>query len=50
MLASLKICNKTFTMYPPISAQKDFGYSDATPELYESSGEYMMRLSGSRTP
>lgn len=44
-----EICDKTFTMYPPISAQKDFGYSDATPGLYESSGEYMMRLSMNAT-
>ena len=44
-----EICNKTFTMYPPISAQKDFGYSDATPELYETSGEYLMKLSKTAT-
>lgn len=40
-----EICDKIFTMYPPISAQKDFGYSDATPEHYVSSGEYTKRLS-----
>ena len=40
-----EICDKTFVMYPPVSYQKDFGYSDATPNLYDSKGEYMNRLS-----
>ena len=40
-----EICDKIFVMYPPVSYQKDFGYSDATPNLYDSKGEYLKRLS-----
>lgn len=40
-----EIFNYTFAMYPPISEQKFFGYSDATPSLFENNENYLSNLS-----